>query len=118
MFTSRLTKEERKLIKKIAKIQLASIESILKEDGCIDIELYCLQNELDKSQVREEANKSLDKFKELLNTPGNLLSLDDNNLSICKHIMFNYFDGDKYQNPRRSIWRKFLVKENFLGNLN
>lgn len=106
MFLASFTKDERKLIKKIAKFQLQSLKSILENDVEEDMTLYCLRNGLDEDGVRKAIKRNYRKFKQLRKDPNFLFNLDEDNLSIVKTVLNKYFGGQK---GGPMLWHRFNV---------
>jgi hypothetical protein len=118
MFTTKLTKGEKKIVKKIALIQLESIRGIISGNGPEDILMFCLINDIPKEDLMGEANSSLSRYEYLLENPEDILMLGELDLSITRHILFNFFNSPKHAEGKKRLWRKLITRENYIGTLN
>jgi hypothetical protein len=106
MFLAQLTKKERKLVKEVSKMQLASLHSILNGTSEEDLDLISIQNEISRDDIIKATQANFDKFEELLWRPGLITALDPDNVSIVKTIITKFFDKPKYAKGRRGVWKK------------
>lgn len=104
-----LNAEEREIIQSVAKLQLDSLKAIITNDmEEDDLILHCLENDLDTDELLLELRKNYVIFRDLMNEPHNITSLDEDNLSIAKTLMFKFFDSDRYETGRSGIYRKLM----------
>lgn len=114
-FSPKLTKAERKLIRKIAKLQLASLTRILTNRVEVDIPVHCLEYEIQERDLKLQVHNSYDQFARTLTQPAAFFNLDDDNLSICKSLLMGVLAEAK---GKRKLWGKIRVLQNFDFNLN
>lgn len=112
MFTVLLTNAEKRIIRRIAKIQIASISTIVTGDCPEDLELHCIVEQISRDELVENAMLNLQKFEWIKDKPSALFELDEDNLNICKHILVRYFNNPKYNIGKRRMWKKFILLEN------
>lgn len=106
-----LTKAEKKVIKKISRIQVNNLQEIINRDSAIDITMYIINEELPEDKLMQLALQTLMQFQEVLEVPNKLFNLNHENLRIAKHIMWNYTDYPKYDVGRTRVWSKMLLTE-------
>jgi hypothetical protein len=110
------TPAQRKIIKAICIFQLESLNRILnnESEGNIDLELYLLQNEVDKEDVDKEIKQQVIKFQSLHDNPDDLRVLSKNELYEFRHYLANLEDNykDEYPLAISNLWnRLFLIEE-------
>jgi hypothetical protein len=116
LFRPELTKAERKLIRKIAKLQLSSLTEILtnRMPG-VDIEDHCLTNGICATALRQSVHRSYDQFARLLEEPQAFFNLEPDNLSISRALLMDQLYRVK---GRRKLWRKLSLVTDFTFHLN
>lgn len=119
MYLVKLKKEERRIIKKIAKIQLASLRMLL-ENACddVDITTYALKHGFKESELNESINKEIREFEEVVKDPRNIFLLDEDNMSISKSIMVKYIRKVELEEAKKTLWKKLIVAERYPLNVN
>lgn len=113
-----LTARQRKILKKIIKIQLQALRAILKEDCEEDITLYCLENEIDKAELRKLTERNIIEFKYVYKHPESFLDLREVHLSSIKHIFNTQMEKKSLKRVKSELWRKMVVFDELQHNLN
>lgn len=108
-----LTKEEKKVIKKITRVQIRNLINLINHDSVIDLKLFAFQEEIPENLLIEKMEDSLNLYNDILENPRELFNLDEENLSIAKHIMWNFINHSKYDLGRTRVWKKMLIMEKF-----
>ena len=107
--TTRLTSAERRLIKKIAKLQLGAIADVLNDDLELDLTMYKIEHGIQGDQLNEKLRKTQILYQEIYNDPGKFIALDEYNHGLLRHILINHFQQDKHAEARQGIWRKLTI---------
>jgi hypothetical protein len=116
LFEARLTKSERLLIKKVARLQLESLTRILENSAeGVDVPIYAQLEGIDLDRLHRETRKSLRSYERCLIEPQAFLSLDESNMSICKHLILGHLMEHK---GRKRLFRKIRVIEKYPFHLN
>lgn len=116
-FTARLTKQEKRIIKKSAKIQLESLHRILNRESEDNVDLYCAMREVPVDFFDKLIKIDIQIFEAVYNNPRSFLMLDEKNISIIKHIMENFITQISLQDYKSNVWRKFNIREQFIYQL-
>lgn len=89
-------------------------------DGNIEIDttLYAIQNELSLDELKESLAEDIKVYQELYDNPSSFLNMDKDDLSIIKHILFNFVKKKSLKDSKAKIWRKLNLRDNFLYNPN
>ena len=106
-----LTREEKILIKKISKVQVRNLQAILAKDCEEDITLLILQYGIDENLFMADIQQSINKFMRVRENPREIFDLDEEEISIAKHIMFHYANHPKYSLGKSRVWRKLMLIE-------
>jgi hypothetical protein len=115
----KLTPQEKKLIRKIASLQLESLKIILtNEVDEEDVPIFCLENEIPEDELNEAVLRSIENFESVRQKPTLLFELEGDDLSLSLHILNSFFKKARYKEVRKSLGRKLRIKEMFLWNLN
>lgn len=116
LFIAKLTKNEKRLIKKIAKLQVESLKRILNNTAPgYDIPIYAQIEGIDLEGLQQESKKSLRAYQKCLDEPQAFLSLDNGNMSVCKCLLLGYLMKHK---GRSKLFRKIRVIEHYDFYLN
>lgn len=78
--------ETRKILAKIASIQVEAIEFI-KKDTNIDKELACTYLQVNIEDFKEQTEHLLDLYKQMEEIPTIIRCLDEYQLLVCSHIL-------------------------------
>lgn len=114
-----LTPGETKLIRKIARIQLASLKTIIDKEVDEDLTMFCIENEIEEEELMEDVLNTMQIFEEIHQDPREFFYLPDEDMSISKHVLFNFFKKKKYRNSKRRLVRKIAILESpYFNNLN
>lgn len=113
-----LTKDEKRVIKKVTKVQMQSLMDILNRNCEEDITLWAIMEDLTEEEIFIQAQKALKKFERISKQPSKVFTLDQDNLRMFKHVMVNYTNHSRYEDGRRGIWRKLIIIEKSPINLN
>ena len=107
-----LTKGERKLIKKIARIQIRSLTKILNNDvPDEDVDTICLVEHIDKEELMGTIKNQIGEYKMMVINPGLFFNTRKEESSTNMHILMNFFEHPKYEVSRKAIFRKMLYLE-------
>ncbi len=106
-----LTAAEKVLIKKIMRKQIQSHRDILDNNCGEDVVLQVLQEGVCMADFTEQMDENIQKYEEVLDNPRELFNMDEEDLSIAKHIMFNFANHPKYDLGKQKLWSKFLLIE-------
>jgi hypothetical protein len=106
-----LTKEEKRVIKKIARVQIASLLAIINKDCEIDITLFVAEEGLDFKEMQDSMRADIQIYQSIYNDPQKIFSLPSSELVCVKHILFNFVNSKKHEVGRKKIWRKFNFME-------
>lgn len=104
-----LTLKERKLIRRVVKIQLDTLKAMLENDCGEDIELWCIKEEIEQGALRKLIRKNIIDFRMIYFKPEQFLDLSSTHLSTFKHILQTVIP--KHQKTKRGIWRKIFINE-------
>lgn len=108
MFLAKLTKKEKKLVRAIVKLQLASLEALLDGTSEEDLDMTCIQAEISKGELLEMVQANLERFEEVMDKPGLIFSMHEDNIDICKTLLHRYFRKKiKHEEAYKKIWKKF-----------
>lgn len=102
----------RRLIQKVCTYQIKSLQAIVNDDA-MDTTIYETNNELPTGSIHPLALESINSFQRVYNDPCLLPTLDDENLSIFKHILFNFIPDHRYPFTKPKLWRKIFRMEKF-----
>jgi hypothetical protein len=111
-----LTNRERKTIKKAVKIQLESLRGILSGDCGEDIELFCLQERIDKAKLNKLVLRNIKDFERVYAFPESFLNLPETHLSTLKHVLETCVKTAP--RVKAGLWSKFVVFEQLSFNPN
>lgn len=118
MYQVRLTREERLLVRKLARIELKSLASILLEDTEEDLVMWRADNEINKQEFEDELMDRMDLFDEILERPSRFINLPEVEMSIFRHLLFNN-KSLRFKAARKKIWTKMIIMDsNQWYNLN
>lgn len=106
-----LTKEEKKVIKKVTRVQINNLTNIYNKDCSIDITLECLRDEIDEKEFLDKVLTGINIFKIVHENPRELFNLDTNKLSTVRHILVHYANHPKYDEGKRKVWKKLFIIE-------
>ena len=116
MIKVRFNKKQRKVIRRIISMQLASLQAILEEDCEEDITMFCIEKGWDKSHFQRLLADRIDDCAHVYEHPSDLLNLPDYELAMIKHILIS-----EIKLPKRMfslLWRKIMVFEELNFNPN
>jgi hypothetical protein len=116
---TKFTKQELKVIRKIIKIQIEALRSILNNDCEDDVDMYAIKCGFDPKIFKEAGQEDLEMYESLEKNPENFMSLSPIQMGIIRHILLNYINKNKYAQAKNSIWRKMNILEYYFDhNLN
>lgn len=110
------------LIRAICVHQMDSLKRIIEGNmKCDDIDLamYLLENEVEKTEFINSLENEVGKFQTLYNSPDDLRHLNEGELSMFRHLLANLENlwRDKYPNAVRNLWsRLHIIEETQKGN--
>lgn len=113
-----LSKGEKKVIRRITRVRMNSLKRILCEDTYEDLIMVLLEEGVEKSEFMEKISITLKSQQEIYDHPYKLFSMEEDEIEIAKHIMFNCTDHVKYLEGKRKIWAKFILIERLPIHLN
>jgi hypothetical protein len=106
------SRKEKELIREVIDVQLDNLKKLLSGDAPVDLKLHCIQNEIEIDELNKLFIKNLVRFQKVKDDPNTLFSLDEENLSIFRHILCHYQRRVKgYKKTRAKIWRKIFHYE-------
>lgn len=114
--TVQLTTNEKEIIRTIARIQMQSCRSILRNECADDTLLFCLQSDISLDELNRVTREDLKAFKGVYKNPNTFLAIHPKYLSTFTHILFNFIpiNGDS-----KGVFRKITLSQNFsIHNLN
>lgn len=104
-----LSQKEKRVIVQAVEIQVNNLTRIASNEIPIDLELFCIQNNIARNKLRKMAIKNMLKFSGVKEDPTTLLTLDNDNLRIFRHILNTMVKGKKKE--KKVIWRKLFQFE-------
>ena len=121
-----LTDGQKLIIKKVCRIQLSSLRRVYNDNSnCgLDLVMDLIYNEVDQQEFKQQLEKNIQKFSDLIADPTQLFNvLDDYDLSMFRHILnnLNISFKEKYPNSYINLWEKLFLKEELsftFNNLN
>lgn len=116
-FNTILTQPERKIVRKIARLQIQILNELLRRDSSEDVTLFCLEENLSEEQMDDALVTEIQVYRDLKDDPASFLKLDDEQLSIFKHNLENFITGKSKKYTYR-IWRKLDINDKFLHHPN
>jgi len=114
----KLSREEKRIIRKIARIQLNSLSNILNGDTETDIPMHCIEYEIEQEHLMKAVENDIRVYEEMMFKPGQFFNQQRYNMKISTHILMRYFKKEKYEESRRSIFRKICLLEELKISLN
>lgn len=86
-----LNLKEKEVIRKVLQQQIRILKKLLHGNCETDIETECLKAGVNRPLLLKSIQKNLMIFKGVYREPENILfALDNDNMSIIKHLMFHY----------------------------
>lgn len=129
MISLELTPAQRKVIIRICEIEVDALTELMEDGPNDDTKLIIQQHEgASEDEWYEELSNMRSKFTEILENPELLFQLEEGDLSIFRHILFNLEYADdkeedcvtvQYPNAVKNLWRKLFISEDFtniIGN--
>lgn len=106
-----LTRDEKRVIKRITRVQIGNLENLLNNDCEMDLKLIFLMEEINEEEFRDHLIMGLDIYKSVRECPRKLFNLGPDYMSIVKHLMVNFARHPKYEQGKKGLWRKFNIIE-------
>lgn len=100
---------EKKVIRKIAKVQIESCNDIITNNTERDFELEIIQEQIDPFAFRKELSNTIDLYEQLLTNPHMVFDMPSQEYPYIKHILFNFTRHSKYDAGRKSFFKKLWV---------
>lgn len=113
-----LNRAERKVIRKIAGIQLESLAMILQGNIEQDIPLWRIEHNVSQDDLNETIRENIALYENLYTNPHEFVNLEDNDLSMVKHILHRYIKRTNLLEAKASLWRKMVYLNSFNFNPN
>jgi len=113
-----LNQRERRVIQKIATIQLQALDKILRGDLVEDIALWCIEGQIEREALNRSIRRDIKIYEDLIERPEEFLYLKSDDLSLVKHILHRYIKKPSLQRAKKSIWRKMVYFDSFIFNPN
>lgn len=115
MIIEDFTPAQRKIIRKICIKQLDSLRRLLhnESEDDTDITMLLIENEVGKDEYENQLILNIDKFSKLGRNPDDLRVLDEDDLSMFRHILAQVEDKfkEEYPNAVANLWgRLFLIE--------
>lgn len=109
------TKAQAKIIREICSYQLLSLKRLYngEDHSDEDIIMYLIKNEVSQVEFRESLEKSIECFEQVHNDPADLRILDDEDISMFRHLLTNLEDEykDEYPNAIKNLWSRLFILE-------
>lgn len=113
--TVQLTQRQRKIVKKIAKMQLESLYSILKDTCEEDLTIFCIERDIDRTKLKILTLKNIRAFEQLIKYPAIFLNLPEQHMVAFKQLLLTQIPQSE---ARRELWTKLLISEYYPINPN
>ena len=75
------------------------------------MELDLLVKEVPQKEFYDSVEKDIKTYGELLTEPHKVFHLPEDDMPFVKHIMFNFVKGKKYDEGKRSIFKKLAAMQ-------
>lgn len=116
-----LTDPQIRVIKAICTHQLDSLKRLIADEALCneDLTLFLIQNEVTREELNEKLHEQITLFSELYNNPDDLRVLDQQELSMFRHLLSNIEQewADKFPNAIRNLWQRLHIIEECQGNI-
>lgn len=106
-----LTNNEKRVIRKIAGVQIKNLNDIISKNCTEDITLWALIEQIEEEELFEQINMTLDLYKNVQGNPQLFFSLPENDLCISRHILANFIEPRKYRKGITKIWKKLILMD-------
>lgn len=112
------TNRQKIIIQDICRTQLASLKRIQEDETDEDVEFILIQHGTDIMAFEKELSSTIENFEEVFNYPERLTLLDDDQISVFRHILAHIEDQLLPEFPKsvKNLWKKLFDIEDF--NLN
>jgi len=109
-----LTDTERRVVKRVLLKQINALNTISQGGAHEDVEMECIKFEVSKEDFFNAVRRNLKIFEEAYDNPENILSLlDEEHISIIKHILFNIkVKSQELNMGKRKVWDKLTIWDN------
>lgn len=105
----KFSNKSKKIIKHICRIQIQSYRDITNIDTLIEIRN--IGYDVTLNDLQRDTSSQIKNYTEVLHSPSKLLMLDDINLSLFKHNLFNEYYDTPEQNETCDIWKALVAAE-------
>lgn len=123
LFRLKLNKEQERMIKQMAQIQITSLMEIYEDPdaqhGQELLEIFHLAGKT-SLELHEDIADMIAEFDKVIEDPSYAGMLDNDNISMVKHILINFFE-DEYRKENadyKDIFRQIFFNEDHKPNLN
>lgn len=106
-----LTREEKIVIKKMARIQLKSLNEVKATCYSPEVVLSLIEENVEMAGFEGSLDRDIKVFSELLTNPREFFNMRECNINLGKHIMFNFLSSTKYEKGRKAVWKKLLIMD-------
>lgn len=113
-----LNKAERRVIRKIAKYQLESLDKLLRDDTKEDITMWCIEGNVSREELTRSLERDVKTYERLMIAPNEFINLEDEDMSLVKHILHRYIRRPDMKVAKASLWRKMIYLNSFNFNPN
>lgn len=110
-----LTRRQRKIVKKIAKLQITSLEAILHGDCEDDLPMFCIERGIPMDKFLLLTKKNISDFRELINNPELFMTLPERHMVAFKQLLNTQIPPSE---AKREIWAKLIIAEYYPINPN
>lgn len=107
----KLSAPEKKVIKRVARVQVDSCQKVINNDTDQDWHLEIIKNQIDPIAFKQELQKSITLYEGLLKRPHGVFEFPKEEFSYVKHILFCFANHKKYKVGRKSFWKKLDAME-------
>lgn len=120
MITVELHHIQHSIIRDICDIQIQSLLR-LASDPDVPNTLRAIGVDVEDSQINYEIVKMMMDFDNLKLQPNKVLTLDNINISIIKHILLNEeqrYSRGEFPKYRANLWRKLFLRDDIINRFN
>lgn len=112
-----LSSPQKRLIRDLVDFQLCSLENILNEDIGEDLTMYCIQEEIDKTELMAAIREKHQLYMAIYEKPTTIFSLDEDDQAIIKTILVNLMPKG-FTPTQKEVWKKFMITDNLTTYFN
>lgn len=115
-----LTDAQIRVIKAICTHQLDSLNRLLTDDAICneDVTLFLIENEVTREELDNGLINQISRFEELYDNPDDLRALNQDELSMFRHLLANIEKewANKFPNAIKNLWQRLHIIEECQGS--